>query len=183
MKSTVNYVSPSARKLNIVLTCEIVTQESEVFMALQSNLTARLEEFRMEITRDYCLPSMDLTVLSKQRRCYISLCQVLRLLAKTYISLCNINNYHEDQAVIDTIVHRRNDILVNMNLFFLLGIYKEINNRDIPYPTVNHPSGWTQMVDRINGKDPTTLNTPLPSAMTGNNPLPSTTVTPNGVAQ
>ena len=101
MKSTVDYVSPSARKLNIVLTSDSEAQESEVFMTLQDNLTARLEEFRIEITRDYCLIASELTVLTKQRRYYTAICQGLRLLAKTYVSLCNITNYSEHQAVID----------------------------------------------------------------------------------
>ena len=61
MKSTVNYVSPAARKVNMLLQNDSGAAESEVFKTLHSKFTARLEEFRVELTRDYVLPSYDPT--------------------------------------------------------------------------------------------------------------------------
>jgi len=51
----------------------------------------------------------------------------------------------------------------------------------IPYPTVNHPTGWLQIIDRINGKEssPPAMTTTSPSAMS-NNPLPVVTESPIG---
>jgi len=179
MKSTVDYVSPAARKMNIVLTNDSDVLESEAFTTLRSNLTARLEAFCVEVTRDIILPSNELTVQSKCRKFYIATCQVYRLLAKTYILLCNISNYFEEQAIVDVIAYRRDDLLVNMNLQYFLTILKEVMDHNIPYPTINHPSGWIQMIDRINGRDSNTPNTPSPLATDGTNLVPPATPLPN----
>ena len=93
MKSTVNYVSPAARKVNMLLQNNSGAVESELFKTLHIKFTARLQEFRVKLTRDYVLPSYDLTVKAKCKRYYTSICQLYHLLAKTYISACNIDNY------------------------------------------------------------------------------------------
>ena len=48
-KSNPNYIASSARKLNIVLSTKLNEQESQAFKTLRDDLTARLEEFHVEI--------------------------------------------------------------------------------------------------------------------------------------
>ena len=88
MKSTVDYVSPSARKLNIVLTSDSEAQESEVFMTLQNNLTARLEEFRIEITRNSFIKKTLLQFTG------LLVCQRSPLLPSTVIGTSSICTRH-----------------------------------------------------------------------------------------
>jgi len=64
-KSDPNYVSSSAKKLNIVLQAMPEVQESQGFKTLRSDLTAELESFRARITRDYVLKANDMNVEAK----------------------------------------------------------------------------------------------------------------------
>lgn len=168
MKSTPNYVSSAARKLNFELPVDAEVQESEVYKTLLNNCTARLEAFRVEVTRDFVLVAADLSVESKQRKYYAAICKVYRLLAKTFISQCDIKNYTDEEAILDLLVHERGELLIGLTLDKLLKALKL--DSDLPYPTVDHPQNWHSLIDRTNGKVPSP-STPSPSA-TGTPPPP-----------
>ena len=174
MKSTENYVSPSAKKLNLELP-NADGPGSEVFTTLRDELHRRLEEFRVDISREIIIPSTELQVRSKRDRYYHTICQVLRLLARTFLSLGNIdtNDYPEELAVIDLFVMRKDDMNVGISLFIMLTTFRKLIGHDLPYPSVDS-SVVSTMVNRINGKEksPTTPSTTPP-----NSNQPSTALT------
>jgi hypothetical protein len=65
-KSNPNYVSSSAKKLNIVLQAMPEVQEHQGFKTLRSDLAADLELFRAQITKEYILKANDMNVEAKR---------------------------------------------------------------------------------------------------------------------
>lgn len=177
MKSTENYVSPSAKKLNLELP-NADGPGSEVFTTLRNELHRRLEEFRIAVSRDIIIPSTELQVQSKRNRYYHTICQVLRLLARTYISLGNIdtNDYPEEQAIIDLFVMRKDDMNVGINTYIMLTTFRKLIGHDLPYPSfeVTHSAVVGTMVGRINGKEKSTTTSPT---TTPTSDQPSTALT------
>ena len=76
-KSNPNYVASSARKLNIVLSTKSNEQESQAFKTLRDDLTARLEEFRIEITQDFVIKAADITVAVKKTKYHAAIYKLI----------------------------------------------------------------------------------------------------------
>ena len=154
-KSNPNYVASSARKLNIVLSTESNEQESQAFKTLRDDLTARLEEFRIEITRDYVIKAADITVNAKKTKFHAAICKWIRLVAKTFIVQHDIRGYNEDIAIIDLLMMKRDDLLcpLGLNLKEFLLVYKDANKlQAIPSPTNDHNIQF--VFDTVNGVPP-----------------------------
>ena len=154
-KSNPNYVASSARKLNIVLSTESNEQESQAFKTLRDDLTARLEEFRIEITRDYVIKAADITVDAKKTKFHAAICKWIRLVAKTFIVQHDIRGYNEDVAIVDLLMMKRDDLLcpLGLNLKEFLLIYKDANKlQAIPSPTSDHNIQF--VFDAVNGVPP-----------------------------
>ena len=177
MKSTENYVSPSAKKLNLELP-NADGPGSEVFTTLRNELHRRLEEFCVAISPDIIIPSTELQVQSKRDRYYHTICQVLRLLARTFLSLGNIDTviYPEEQAIIDLFVLRKEDMNVGINLYVMLTTFRKLIGHDLPYLSVEYSSFWGSTIGMTNGKEKSTTATT--TATTSNQPSTALTTTP-----
>jgi hypothetical protein len=172
MKSTENYVSPSAKKLNLELP-NADGAGSEVFTTLRDELHRRLEEFRVAISRDIIIPSTELQVQSKRDRYYHTTCQVLRLLARTFLSLGNIDTiiYPKEQAIVDLFVMHKENMNVGINLYIMLTTFRKLIGHDLPYLSVKYSSFWGSTIDMTNGKEKST------TAPTSNQPSTALTTT------
>jgi hypothetical protein len=152
-KSDPNYVSSSAKKLNIVLQAMPEVQESQGFKTLRSDLTAELESFRARITRDYVLKANDMNVEAKRTRFHFAVCKWMRGLAAAFIAQAGVKNYSEDTAVIDLLALSQDQVLASLAIPLptFLAAYKAANNLlgGIPKPTVDH--NFDEEIDRVNG--------------------------------
>ena len=152
-KSDPNYVSSSAKKLNIVLQAMPEVQESQGFKTLRSDLTADLEAFRAKITKDYVLKANDMNVEAKRTRFHHAICKWMRGLAAAFIAQTGVNSYNEDVAVMDLIAAHQDDVLGSLAIPLptFLAAYKAANNLlgGIPSPTVNH--NLDEEISHVNG--------------------------------
>ncbi len=152
-KSDPNYVSSSAKKLNIVLQAMPEVQESQGFKTLRGDLTAELESFRAKITRDYVLKANDMNVEAKRTRFHFAVCKWMRGLAAAFIAQAGVKNYSEDTVVIDLLALHQDQVLASLAIPLptFLAAYKAANNLlgGIPKPTVEH--NFDEEIDRVNG--------------------------------
>jgi hypothetical protein len=110
-KSNPNYVSSSAKKLNIVLQAMPEVQESQGFKTLHSDLTADLEIFRAKIMKDYVLTANVMNVDAKRTRFHFAICKWMCGLAAAFISQTGVCNYNKDINIMDLIAIHQDDIL------------------------------------------------------------------------
>ena len=153
MKSTPNYVSSAARKLNIVLPSDAEAQKSQAFMTLRDDLTAELEEIRVKISRNYVIKAAELTLNAKKTKYQAAVCTYVRQLAMTFIAQYDTKNYTGDQAVMDVITHKHDEMLVpfKFTLKEFLILYKATNNLQVvPYPTVDLDTSDKIIIDAVN---------------------------------
>jgi hypothetical protein len=114
-----------------------------------------LEEFRIEITRDYVIKAADITVDAKKTKFHAAICKWIRLVAKTLIVQHDIRGYNEDVAIVDLLMMKRDDLLcpLGLNLKEFLLIYKDANKlQAIPSPTNDHNIQF--VFNAVNGVPP-----------------------------
>ena len=152
-KSDPNYVSSSAKKLNIVLQAMPEVQESQGFKTLRSALTADLEAFRAKITKEYVLKATDMNVEAKRTRYHFAICKWMRGLAATFIAQSGVKNYSEDVTVMDLLATHQDEVLASLAIPLptFLAAYKAANNLlgGIPSPSVAH--NFDEEISRVNG--------------------------------
>jgi len=151
-KSTSNYVASSARKLNIELqasTSDI--QESQAFTTLRDSFKAKMEEIRIEVTRDFILPAAKFTLDAKEKKFHTLVCNFVHTLAKMYIAQYEIQGYDETSAILDILVYRCDEFLspFGMTLEGFLTLYKELFNlTTMPDPSIALPENDHGMIMR-----------------------------------
>jgi hypothetical protein len=173
-KSTLNYVASFAKKLSVVLQISSDVQESQAFKTLRDDLTARMEEIRVEISTEYILKAVEITLSAKRNKYHAAFCTYIRQVASTFIAQHDTKNYDGDQAILDLLEYNSDDLLVPVNLTpreFLL-VYKDTNKiQRLPYPTVSYRESTRRMIDFING-----VTTPMTSSTSPQ--ITTTAVTP-----
>jgi hypothetical protein len=176
MKTIPNHVASSARKLNIELQSETGIQKSQAFMTLRDELAAELDKIRIAITRDYITKAAELTLGAKKEKYHDAFCQFIRQVAQTFIAQYDTKNYTEDQAIIDIITYREDDLLNPFKMTlkeFLLQYKKTHNLHVIPHPTVaiEHFTSSIEMIyNAVN-------NVVAPPSATATTPPNTTTTT------
>jgi hypothetical protein len=153
-KSDPNYVSSSAKKLNIILQAMPEVQESQGFKTLCSDLAADLELFHDRITKEYVLKANDMNVKAKRTRYHFAICKWMRGLAAAFIAQTGVSNYNQDVAVMDLIATHQDKVLalLAIPLPTFLAAYKAANTNllgGIPSPTVNH--NLEDEISHVNG--------------------------------
>jgi hypothetical protein len=152
MKSDPNYVSSSAKKLEIVLEAMPEVQESQGFKTLHSNLAADLEKFLAHIKKEYILKTNDMNVKAKRARYHFAICKCIRGLAMAFIAQQGIPNYNKDVPVMDLLASSQDKILalLAIPLQHFLAAYKAANNLlgGIQTPTVT--CNFIDKIKRIN---------------------------------
>ena len=158
-KSTSNYVASSARKLNIELqasTSDI--QESQAFTTLRDSFKAKMEEIRIELTRDFILPAAKFTLDAKEKKFHTLVCNFAHTLAKMYIAQYEIQGYDETSAILDILVYRCDEFLspFGMTLEGFLTLYKELfslttmPDPSIALPENDHGMIMRRAIDKVN---------------------------------
>jgi hypothetical protein len=162
-KSDPNYVSSSAKKLNIVYQAMPEVQESQGFKTLRSDLAADLEIFCAQITKEYVLKANNMNVEAKRTQYHFAICKWMRGLAAAFIAQTGVTNFNEDVEVMDLIATHQDKVLASLAIPLptFLAAYKVANNLlgGIPSPTVTH--NLEDRISRANG-------TPRLEAATGN---------------
>jgi hypothetical protein len=110
-KSDPNYVSSSAKKLNIVLQAMPEVQESQGFKTLHSDLATDLEILCAGIMKEYVLKANDMNVEAKRTQYHFAICKWMRGLAAAFIVQTGVTNYNKDVAVMDLIATHQDKIL------------------------------------------------------------------------
>jgi hypothetical protein len=127
-KSTSNYIASSAKKLNIELQASTKdVQESQAFTTLRDSFVKRMEEVRVELTRDFTLPASKFTLDAKEKKFHTMICNFAHTLAKMFIAQYDIQGYDETSAILDILVYKCDEFLAPFSIT-LEGFLKLIMN-------------------------------------------------------
>ena len=159
-KSNPNYVSTSVKGINFELQVDADAQDGEAFKTIRNELTAALEECRVQMTHKFVLPAQELTLEAKGKRYLAEICTYVHQLVSMYIAQGGTKDYDAHQAVMDLFYVKFDELLVPfaMKPCDFLPIYKTMHKlQQLPMPKVGAGAGNTRptkmevLLHRLNG--------------------------------
>ena len=159
-KSNPNYVSTSVKGINFELQVDADAQDGEAFKTIRNDLTAALEECRIEMTHKFVLPAQELTLEAKGKRYLAAICIYVHQLTSMYIAQGGTKDYDAHQAVVDLIYVKFDELFVpfSMKPCDFLPSYKAVHKLNLmPMPKVGASAGNTRitalevLLHRLNG--------------------------------
>ena len=159
-KSNPNYVSTSVKGINFELQVDADAQDGEAFKTIRNDLTAALEECRIEMTRKFVLPAQELTLEAKGKRYLAAICIYVHQLTSMYIAQGGTKDYDAHQAVVDLVYVKFDELFVpfSMKPCDFLPSYKAVHKLKLmPMPKVGASAGNTRitalevLLHRLNG--------------------------------